>query len=181
MGRRSDIDWEAVERLYVAGQLTIRQIANECGISTTAITDHAKADGWKRDLSAAIEARTKAKISTIDVNELVEQSAHESSHKSAQTIKEAIEQASDVAAGVILKHRASVRSESERGAVIEAMLDAHMSKAEEFRDIATVAQTFKLLVDSKSKLRDQERVIYGLDKSNAGNEETVTTITRRVI
>lgn len=41
----------------------------------------------------------------IDVNELIEQSANESAQQSAKTIKDAIEQASDVAAGIVIKHR----------------------------------------------------------------------------
>lgn len=48
MGRRSDIDWERVERLYVAGQLTIRQIADECGVHTSSIVAKAKERGWCR-------------------------------------------------------------------------------------------------------------------------------------
>ena len=172
MARRSDIDWEAVERLYVAGQLTIRQIASKCDINPASITKRAKKHDWQRDLSAAIDARTKAKISSIDVSELIEQSAQQGAQQSAQTIKNAIEQASDVAAGIVIKHRASLRLEHERALSIEALLDNAMSSAVEVKDINTVAQTFKMLVDSKSKLRDQERVVFGLDKADdksAGN------------
>lgn len=182
MARRSDIDWEQVERLYVAGHLTIRQIADECGIAPSAVTRKAKAQNWARDLSAAIEARTKAKVSAIDVSALVEQSAQQSAQKSAQTIRDAIEQASDVAAGVVIKHRASLRLDSERAGIIEALFDEHMSRAESVRDMATVAQTFKLLVDAKAKVRDQERVVYGLDKDKPADTglsgESVATLKR---
>lgn len=180
MGRRNDIDWEAVERLYVAGQLTIRQIADECGISVSTLTGKAKKLGWLRDLSSAIEARTKAKISAIDVSELIEQSAQQSAHKSAQTIKDAIEQASDVAAGIVLKHRSSIRLEHERAMQIEALLDNSMSNATEINDIKSVAMAYKMLVDSKAKLRDQERVIYGLDKDKPADtglsKESISTL-----
>ena len=180
MGRRSDIDWEKVERLYVAGQLTIRQIAAECGINQSSVTVKARELGWKRDITSAIEARTKAKISTLDVNELIEQSAQQSAQKSAQTIREAIEQASDVAAGIVLKHRASIRLEHERGLQIEALLDNAMASAEEIRDINTVAQTYKLLVDSKSKLRDQERVVFGLDKEHSAEGSAADEVRKAI-
>ena len=180
MGRRSDIDWEKVERLYVAGQLTITQIAVDCGIHLSSLKAKAKERGWKRDLSAAIEARTKAKISTLDVNELIEKSASESAEKSAKTIKDAIEQASDVAAGIVLKHRASIRLEHERGLQIEALLDNAMASAEEIRDINTVAQTYKLLVDSKSKLRDQERVVFGLDKEHSAEGSAADEVRKAI-
>ena len=180
MGRRNDIDWEAVERMYVAGQLTIRQVADECGINLSTLKAKAKKLGWTRDLSEAIEARTKAKIAAIDVAALVEKSAQQSADKSAHTIQSAIEQASDVAAGIVIKHRASVRLELDRAQAIEALLDEHMNSAEGLKDIGVVAQTYKTLVEAKSKLRDQERTIYGLDKDKPADtglgKESIATL-----
>lgn len=180
MGRRNDIDWEAVERLYVAGQLTIRQVADESGISVSTLTGKAKKLGWLRNLSSDIEALTKAKIAAIDISELVEQSAQQSAQQSVQTIKDAIEQASDVAAGIVIKHRASVRLELDRAQAIEALLDEHMNSAEGLKDIGVVAQTYKTLVEAKSKLRDQERTIYGLDKDKPADtglgKESIATL-----
>lgn len=48
MARRNDIDWERIQRLYVAGQLTIRQVADECGVSDSQIRVRAKKEGWQR-------------------------------------------------------------------------------------------------------------------------------------
>ncbi len=168
MGRRADIDWERVERLYRAGQLTIQQVADECGVSNSQVRERAKKHGWSRDLSEAIAARTKEKISAIDVSALVEQSAQESAQKSAQKsaalIKDAIEQASDIAAGVIIKHRASLRLDADRADRVEALFDECMNGAESVRDVAALAQALKTLVDARAKIRDQERVTYQLDK-----------------
>jgi hypothetical protein len=164
MGRRSNIDWEQVERLYIAGQLTIRQIAVESGVSDSQVRAKAKKHGWQRDLSAEIEARTKAKIAAIDVSALIEKSARESAHKSAQVIKDAVEHASDVAAGVELRHRAGLRLDADRADRVEAIFDEHMSSAESVRDVSTLAQALKVLVDAKAKIREQERTIYKLDR-----------------
>lgn len=180
MARRNDIDWEAVEKLYVAGQNTLQQIADECGVATSSIKLRAKKHGWKQDLSSAIAARTQAKISTLDVEALIEQSATQSAKKSAQTIQSAIEQASDVAAGIVMKHRASLRLEHERAQSIEALLDNALANATELRDISTVAQTFKMLVDSKSKLRDQERVVFNLDKGDSGSGDAADEIRKAI-
>lgn len=49
-------DWERIELDYRAGIKTLRQIADEHGISHVAINKRAKRDDWTRDLSA----RTKA-------------------------------------------------------------------------------------------------------------------------
>lgn len=170
MARRSDIDWEKIERLYLAGQLTIRQIADEGGVAPSAITRKAKKDGWSRDLSEAIRARTKAKVAEIDVAELIEQSARDGAHQSAQVIKKAIEDASDVAAGVFVRHRADVRLGFERAQSIEALLDEHMGQAECLADVVKAAQAFKALVDARAKLIDKEREAFGI----AGGEKTTS-------
>ena len=166
MGRRNDIDWERIERLYVAGQLSIQQIADECGVSNSQIRARAKKNGWMRDLSEIIKARTKAKVSAIDVSALVEQSAQESAGKSAQTLKRAIEEASDVAAGTIVRHRADIRLCTERAKDIEAMLDEHMSKAEGLADVVRATQAFKALVGARAKLIDKEREALGIQSGS---------------
>ena len=109
MARRNDIDWEAVERDYRAGQLTVAQMADKHGVSTSQIKVKAKDKEWQRDLSSAIKARAKAKISQIDVQALVEAAASEmaelSAKQSAMVQQSAIEQAADVAAGIVMSHR----------------------------------------------------------------------------
>lgn len=182
MGRRNDIDWEAVERLYVAGQLTVRQVADECGINVSTLTAKAKKLGWIRNLSSDIEALTKAKIAAIDVSALVEQSAQQNAQKSAQTIKDAIEQASDVAAGIVIKHRAGLRLDMERAETVSGLLEEALSQAEGIKDIVSVTQALKNLADIRCKLRDQERTIYGLDKDKPQDtglsKESVATLKR---
>lgn len=54
---RPKVDWERIELDYRAGIKTLRQMADENGVSHPAITKRAKRDGWSRDLSAKIQAR----------------------------------------------------------------------------------------------------------------------------
>lgn len=56
-------DWEAIERDYRAGMLSVREIATARGISHTAINKRAKAEGWERDLQAKIKAKAEAEVS----------------------------------------------------------------------------------------------------------------------
>lgn len=188
MARRSDIDWERVQRLYVAGQLTIRQIADECGVSDSQVRARAKKEGWSRDLGEAIRARAKAKISTIDVSALVEQSAQESAQKSAALIQQAIEEASDVAAGVIIRHRADIRLQQERAGRLEALFDGMLDKvpattkdaesdieALNVGDVFKLSQTLKAIVETRTKLIDKEREAFGIEDGSApGDSDDVT-------
>lgn len=171
MARRNDIDWERVERLYIAGQLTIRQIADECGIHTSSIVAKAKDRGWQRNLGEAIKQRTKAKVAHIDVSALIEQSAHESARKSAQTIKNAIEQAADVASGTVLRHRADIRLDFERAQSIAALLDDKLAQAECLADVVKATQAFKALVDARAKLIDKEREAFGIESGDKGGDD----------
>lgn len=170
MARRNDIDWEAIERDYRAGQMTVASVAKKHGVSDSQLRAKAKSEGWTRDLSSAIDQRTKEKIAAIDVASIVEQSAKESADKSAALIKDAIEQASDVAAGVVIKHRAGLRLDMERANAVSAMLENALSQADGIKDIVSVTQALKNLADIGCKLRDQERVIYGLDKKGADGD-----------
>jgi len=51
---RSKADWEAIEREYRAGQLSIREIGRKHGVSDTAVRKEAKARGWVRGEAAPV-------------------------------------------------------------------------------------------------------------------------------
>lgn len=170
MGRRNDIDWDVIGREYIAGQLTIRQIADRHGVAPSAITRKAKALEWVRNIGDAIKERTKAKIAQIDIAHIIEQSARENAHKSAQSIKKAIEQASDIASGTVLRHRADIRLDFERAQSIAALLDDNLAQAECLADVVRATQAFKALVDARAKLIDKEREAFGIESGDKGED-----------
>jgi hypothetical protein len=59
MTDKNAIDWELVERHYRAGQMSLRQIGEECGVTEGAIRKRAKRDLWLRDLSEKIRQRAE--------------------------------------------------------------------------------------------------------------------------
>lgn len=67
-GKRPQIDWEAIERDYRAGIKTLRQMADEHGITHGAINKKAKAEGWSRDLQAKIVAKAEEQVSKAVVS-----------------------------------------------------------------------------------------------------------------
>lgn len=180
MARRSDIDWEAIEKDHRSGIMSIAAIAEKHGVSSSQIKLKAKKEGWARDLSSAIRARAKAKVAQIDVQELVDQSASESAIKSAKLIQQAIEEASDVAAGVIIRHRADIRLQQERAGRLEALFDGMLDKvpatikddeaeieALNVGDVFKLSQTFKAIVETRAKLMDKEREAFGIEDGSA--------------
>jgi hypothetical protein len=55
-------DWEAIERDYRAGIKTLRQMADEYGVSHPAINKRAKRDDWSRDLATKIKERAESLV-----------------------------------------------------------------------------------------------------------------------
>lgn len=77
---RPPIDWEAIEREYRAGQLSIVEIAAIHRLSRAAIQKRAKAKGWKRDLAervrkAVAEKLVAPEVAVADDNATVEMAA----------------------------------------------------------------------------------------------------------
>lgn len=61
-------DWEAIERMYRAGVLSVREIATQHGISHTAINKHASASGWTRDLTAKVRQEVSTALVSSEVS-----------------------------------------------------------------------------------------------------------------
>jgi len=62
VGRRSDIDWEAIEKDYRLGSITIAAVAKKHEVAVSSVKAKAKEKGWKRDLTIVVKAATKAAI-----------------------------------------------------------------------------------------------------------------------
>jgi hypothetical protein len=94
-------DWEAIERAYRAGLLSIREIASTQGITHGAINKRAKRDGWERDLKAKIQAKADALVSKRTVSTEV-------STKQADTEREIIEVNAEAIANIRMAHRSDI-------------------------------------------------------------------------
>jgi uncharacterized protein YjcR len=55
-------DWEAIEREFRLGQLSIKEIARQYGVSDTAIRKRARKRGWVRDPTDQVRAAVNAEI-----------------------------------------------------------------------------------------------------------------------
>lgn len=94
--RKPRCDWEAVEKEYRAGQLSIREIGRRHGVNDKAIRKKATELGWSRDLAGKVRAKVDEKL----VRSLV----REANADDAQII----EQAAERGAAVVESHRADI-------------------------------------------------------------------------
>lgn len=96
---RSKADWETIEREYRAGQLSIREIERQFGVSDTAIKKRAKKHGWSRDLAARVRQKAEEKLAV--------EAAGGSGNVDAQEI---VEKAAERAAEVVREHRTDIKA-----------------------------------------------------------------------
>src|SRR5277367_898905 len=62
MTERKSVDWEAIDREYRAGQLSVREIGRRYEVDEAAVRKHAKAEGWTRALAAKVREAVREKL-----------------------------------------------------------------------------------------------------------------------
>ncbi|MFJ4130859.1 hypothetical protein [Pseudomonas cyclaminis] len=184
-------DWEAIERAYRAGVLSVREIAASCGVSHTAIQKRAKANGWERDLKAKIKAKADSLVAKREV-------AIQVASKSVETEREIIEVNAEVIANIRMAHRGDISRgrrltnklldelealTDEQGTIKEliaqlkgadhddgdAMSDV-LALANKMGALPTRTKTMKELAETLKTLVALERQAYDLD-TKAGNSD----------
>lgn len=131
--RRTQTDWDAVERDYRTGRFTKRELAEKHGLSHTAINKRAIKFGWVQDLSERINQATqaklaqqvrneaKAKLEEFAVSTLVAKSVSDSFQNDVETI----DLASDINAIVVSRHRKGLSEITQ----VRSTLLAHVAQA----------------------------------------------------
>lgn len=99
-------DWEAIEREYRIGQLSIRAIGRLNGCSHVTIERKAKKLGWKRDLTAKVQTEVRRRLIAEGAGAPVEPQEATPSHKTDQ---ETVQEAAERALGVIRCHRKDLK------------------------------------------------------------------------
>lgn len=182
-------DWEAIERAYRAGVLSVREIAAAHEVSHTAINKRAKRDGWDRDLKAKIKAKADALVSRREVSTEV-------SSKQTETEREIIELNAEVIANIRMAHRGDIsRSRrltnklldelegltdnrdlfEELGELMRNPDDNGQDKRNDLYnkiiDLPGRTKTMKELAETLKTLVALERQAYDLDVKQGGSEE----------
>lgn len=137
---KSQIDWEAIEREYRAGQFTVREIGRQYGASHTAINKRAKEKGWKRDLSKRVREEVSTRLVSSEV----------SNEKQAETEAEAINLAAARGVQVVREHREAIK----RGQTLVSDLMDELREATSSREEIEAAIETETDKDRDSKRRN---------------------------
>lgn len=145
-GKAAPADWERIELDYRAGIKTLRQIADENGITHGAINKRAKRDGWERDLSEKIQRKADALVSKAAVSSEVSKETRAAERAVVDANAQAI-------ADVRLAHRRDIHRARR---ITNALLDELEQQAD--------ADTVALLEQLGENMRNPDE--NGIDRLN---------------
>ena len=193
-------DWERVELDYRAGIKTLRQIADENGISHGAINKRAKRDGWDRDLSKKIQSRADALVSKALVSNSV-------SKESKTSERQIVDANATKIADVQLSHRRDIQRKrsivarlmdeleaqvgpenasmlADLGEMMRSPDDAGQDKLNDlYRKVISLperAKTAKTLAETLRITVDMERQAFGMDKDQGPAADPLTSLLKTI-
>ena len=193
-------DWERIELDYRAGIKTLRQIADEHGITHGAINKRARRDGWERDLSGKINAKADALVSKALVSTPV-------STESKIAERQVIEAAATAVADIRLAHRSDIRRARNLTNSLLAELEAQTDPStlamlhelgELLRNeddngqdrrndlymkvisLSERSKTMKTLADSLRLVVDMERTAFSMDKDQGPAADPLTLLLKTI-
>ena len=155
-------DWERIELDYRAGVKTLRQIADEHGITHGAINKRAKRDGWERDLATKIQAKADALVSKAAVSKPV-------SMETRIAEREVIEANATAIADVRLAHRRDIQRT--RGITMRLLEELEYQTGAE--NVYLLEQMGELLRNDDDKGRDKLNDLYQKIISLPGRAKTM--------
>ena len=178
-------DWERIELDYRAGIKTLRQIADENGISEGAVRKRAKRDDWTRDLSERIQDKAEQLVRKEAVRKLVRT-------ESAVTERVLVEVNAQAVADIRLAHRNDIHRARRLTNALLQELEKQTEQVPELQELGELlrspdergtdklndlyqaiislperSKTMKVLVESLQKLVDMERTAFGMDAKGA--------------
>jgi len=166
MSKKRDIDWEAIEREYRAGQLSVREIGRQYGVSHVAILKRVKDSSWERDLAPQVQEEiTRAIVTTPEITTGV-------TNTHTREEDEAIVKAgAERALKVIELHRKDAKKQGEILRDLTSILRKRVPDSEttldfdDLKDVSTIARNASGALKNLSTI---ERQAYGIDLKGEG-------------
>ena len=146
-------DWEAIERAYRAGSLSLRGIAEKYDTNEGTIRSRAKKHGWQRDLTAQVRSATKTKLSRNASRSTVTQ-------RDVREDADIVEEAANEAASVVMTHRTDL---AQWRTIANKLCDALQEIEVTEENIGDFSRSLNAGVDAQLKVIKGERQAYNID------------------
>lgn len=146
-------DWEAIERAYRAGSLSLRGIADKYDTNEGTIRSRAKKHGWLRDLTDQVRAATSGKLSR-------KASRTDITQPDVREDAQIVEEASTEAASIVIAHRADL---SQWRTIANKLRSALQDIEVNEDNLGDFSRSLNAGVDAQLKVIKGERQAYNLD------------------
>ncbi len=166
-------DWEAIERDYRSGRVSIRKVAEAHGVSDKAVRNRAKAAEWTRDLSEQVLTEARAKAIRAAVRD---------PGRVPSTDADLVEQAAATTAEVMIGHRKDLQ----RLAAVEGKLEQAIARFTDIsegtdgkglvlmlEDVHRLSATIWNLVRAKGRRIELERKAWNLDGVTSDDQQSL--------
>lgn len=202
MGRRNDIDWDAVKRDYRLGRLTDAELCLKHGVSEAGLRPHKKQEGWTRDLSGDVRHATQTALLTgslpsetagiarksgkASLDELAVQGAVASNVRIIKRHRDAADSLMGLAESMRREVAALTGKPVELDKLVQAVREQDPFAARDLRQVLSIHQrisSLDKLTKSLATVVATERVAHGLDDKQAGDrpfEELLARVRGRV-
>lgn len=162
MTAKPPTDWEAIEREYRAGQISVREIARQHGVSDGAIRKRAKERGWPRDLSEQVRQAVRSELVRTEVR--------------TSNAREAVELAAARGVEVVLSHRRRLSRLGDLADQLTARAEAALSVPDllPLDALTDAAQTVESVGRTIDRLIKGERQAFGLDEQQVEMDESLS-------
>lgn len=162
MSEKRKTDWEAIERDFRAGMLSLRETGRRHGVTEGAIRKKAKAEGWARPLAEKVRKAVREKLVRID-----------GTHPQRATDAEIVEAAAEIGKEVQLTHRKDLQQLRAIGVIITTRLAAHLNGEKPdgpfMGEKESPGDLFEKLSRVKARLIPLERQAHNLDADDGSS------------
>lgn len=149
-----NIDWASIEREYRTGVKSNIQIANDNGVTETAIRKKAKQFGWVKDLSAIIRAKAAEKVRAQEVRT-------EFGEDSEQAIEQqVIEENATLQANVIREHRKDITKARSIATLLMQELEIATLNPDELEKFAEIRATVGSAEEGDAEVNERLLAFY---------------------
>ncbi|MFD2232778.1 hypothetical protein [Phaeospirillum tilakii] len=156
MTAKRSTDWEAIEREFRAGQLSVREIARQHGVTDTAVRKRAKVEQWDRDLSGQVREVVRSRLVRTEVR--------------SANAREAVDAAAARGVDVVLRHRRRLSRLGDLADRLAERAETLLSADDPLPldALADAAQTVESVGRAVDRLIKGERQAFGLDDAGGG-------------
>ncbi len=165
---RKRVDWEAVERDYRTGSLSLRELGVKHGVDNAAIARKKKKEGWTQDLTSAVRQATNAAL----IQEIVSTAVSEGQ----QSVSTAVMAAAEVNRQVIVGHRKALQQLESDALSARARLLALAEGAADVREAAAVVTALEASGRTLKLVIEGQRKAFGLDDEDEKGDKGAVTV-----